>query len=54
MTTRTLMISVFAFIMGSILSILVVQYFAPKEGPQSTVPPNPLVVAPDKAAEETK
>lgn len=54
MTSRTLMLGVIAFIVGSILSILAVQYFAPKEGGNSTVPPDPLVVAPENAATETE
>lgn len=54
MTSRTLMIAVIALIVGSILSILVVQYFSPNEGANSTVPPDPLTVAPENAAEETK
>jgi hypothetical protein len=48
------MIGVIALIVGSILSILAVQYFSPKEGANSTVPPDPLVVSPENAAKETK
>ena len=54
MTSRTLMIGVIAFIVGSILSILVVQNFARDESANSTVPPDPLVVTPENAAKETK
>ncbi len=54
MTSRTLMIGVLAFVVGSILSILVVQYFAPDESAKSTTPPDPLVVTPENAAKETK
>lgn len=54
MTSRTLMGAVIAFIVGSILSILVVQYFSPDKSAQSTTPPDPLVVTPENAAEQTK
>lgn len=54
MTVRTLMIAVISFVVGSILSILVVQYFAPDDSAKSTTPPDPLIVSPDKAAEETQ
>lgn len=54
MTSRTLMIAVFSLLIGSILSILVVQYFAPDESAKSATPPDPLVVTPENAAEETK
>ncbi|MCV9960900.1 hypothetical protein OIU34_03210 [Pararhizobium sp. BT-229] len=54
MTSRPLMIAVFSFLVGSILSVLVVQYFAPHESTKSTTPPDPLVVTPESAAEETK
>jgi hypothetical protein len=54
MTSRTLLIAVLAFVVGSILSILVVQYFAPDKSAKSTTPPDPLVVTPENAAEETR
>ncbi|MCV9996641.1 hypothetical protein OE766_00080 [Pararhizobium sp. YC-54] len=54
MTSRALMVTVIGIIVGSILSILVVQYFSPDESPKSTVPPDPLVVTPENAVEETK
>jgi hypothetical protein len=54
MTARTLMMGVFGLVIGAILSILVVQYFDPDDSAKSTTPPNPLVVSPDKAAEETR
>jgi len=54
MTSRTLMIGVLGIVVGSILSILAVQYFAPDGSAKSTTPPNPLVVAPENAAQETK
>jgi hypothetical protein len=53
MTSRTLMVGVIALIVGSILSILAVQYFSPNESANSTVPPDPLVVTPENAAKET-
>ncbi|WP_426227855.1 hypothetical protein [Pararhizobium sp. DWP3-4] len=54
MTSRTLLLGVIALIVGSILSILAVQHFAPDESSNSLVPPDPLVVTPENAAEETK
>lgn len=54
MTSRTLMAAVLALIVGSILSILVVQYFSPDESAKSTTAPDPLIVSPENAAEETK
>jgi hypothetical protein len=54
MTSRTLMVGVICVVVGSILSILVVQYYSPNEGSNSTTPPDPLVVAPENAAEKTK
>ncbi len=54
MTSRTLMVVVIALIVGSILSILAVQYFSPDESSKSTVPPDPLMVTPENAVEETK
>ena len=53
MTSRTLMAAVLALIVGSILSILAVQYFSPDESAKSTTPPDPLIVSPENAAEET-
>lgn len=54
MTSRTVMIAVIGFVVGSILSVLVVQHFAPDENTKSTTPPDPLVVDPENAAEETR
>ncbi|WP_276118032.1 hypothetical protein [Pararhizobium qamdonense] len=54
MTSRTLMAAVLALIVGSILSILAVQYFSPDESAKSTTPPDPLIVSPENAAEETE
>ncbi len=54
MTSRALMIAVIGFIVGSILSVLVVQHFAPDESTKNTTPPDPLVVAPEDAAEQTR
>jgi len=54
MTSRALMIAVIGFIVGSILSVLVVQHFAPDEIAKNTTPPDPLVVAPEDAAEQTR
>jgi hypothetical protein len=54
MTSRTLMVGVICVVVGSILSILVVQYYSPNESSNSTTPPDPLVVAPENAAEQTK
>jgi len=54
MTSRTLMVTMIGFLVGSILSILVVQYFSPDKSAKSTVPPDPLVVTPDNAVAETK
>lgn len=54
MTARTLMISVIGVVIGSILSILVVQYFLPDGSAKSTKPPDPLVVTPENAAQDTK
>lgn len=54
MTSRMLMVGVIGIIVGSILSILVVQYFSPDGSAKSTVPPDPLVVSPENAAQETK
>jgi hypothetical protein len=54
MTPRTLLIAVIGFVVGSILSVLVVQYYAPDERARNTMPPDPLVVDPENAAEETR
>jgi hypothetical protein len=54
MTTRGLMLGVFGIVIGAILSILVVQYFDEDSGSRSTQPPDPLVVNPETAAEETQ
>lgn len=48
------MIAVFGVVIGSILSILIVQHFDQDGGSRSTQPPDPLVVTPEHAAEETK
>jgi len=53
MTSRTLMISVIGVVVGSILSILAVQYFLPDESAKSTRPPDPLVVSPENAVQDT-
>ncbi|WP_349434758.1 hypothetical protein [Pararhizobium sp. A13] len=54
MTSRAGMIAVIGFVIGSILSVLVVQYYAPDASTKNTMPPDPLVVAPENAAEETR
>jgi hypothetical protein len=54
MTSRTLMVAVIGFVVGSILSVLVVQHYAPDESTKNTTPPDPLVVSPENAAEETR
>lgn len=54
MTSRSGMIAVIGFVVGSTLSVLVVQHFAPDESTKNTTPPDPLVVAPENAAEETR
>jgi hypothetical protein len=48
------MIAVIGFIVGSILSVLVVQHYAPDEITINTTPPDPLVLAPEDAAELTR
>ena len=54
MTTRGLMLAVLGVVIGAILSILVVEHFDQDAGSRSTQPPDPLVVAPENAAEETQ
>lgn len=54
MTSRMLMIGVYGLVIGAILSILVVQYVAPDDSSKSTTPPDPLVVTPEDAAQETR
>lgn len=54
MSVRTLMIGVFGLVIGAILSILVVQFFDPDDSAKSTTPPDPLIVTPENAAEETQ
>ncbi|WP_438747719.1 hypothetical protein [Pararhizobium sp. O133] len=54
MTSRMVMMGVYGLVVGAILSILVVQYFAPDDSNKSTTPPNPLVVTPENAAQETE
>ncbi len=54
MTMRGLMFGVFGVVIGAILSILVVQHFDRDGSSRSTQPPEPLVVNPENAAEETK
>ncbi|WP_156387134.1 MULTISPECIES: hypothetical protein [unclassified Rhizobium] len=51
---RGMMLGVFGVVIGSILSILVAQYFDQGGGSRSTQPPDPLVVDPQHAAEQTK
>lgn len=48
------MFGVFGIVVGSILSILVVQHFDQDGGSRSTQPPDPLVVTPENAAEKTQ
>lgn len=54
MTMRGMMFGVFGIVIGSILSILVVQYFDQDSGSRSTKPPDPLTVDPEHAAEQTQ
>lgn len=54
MTSRTVMMGVYGLVIGAILSILVVQYFAPDDSNKNTTPPDPLVVRPENAAQETQ
>lgn len=54
MTMRGMMVGVFGVVVGSILSILVVQYFGHDKSPRSTTPPDPLTVDPQHAVEQTK
>lgn len=49
---RTIMLGVFGFVIAAILSVVVVQRLEGKSGDQSITPPDPLVVAPEKAAEQ--
>lgn len=53
MPVRYIMLGVFGFIIAAILSVVVVQRLEGKSGSQSTTPPDPLVVAPEKAAEQS-
>lgn len=50
---RYIMLGVFGFMIAAILSVVVVQRLEGKSGSQSTTPPDPLVVAPEKAAEQS-
>lgn len=54
MTMRGMMVGVFGVVIGSILSILVVQHFEPGGGSRSTQPPDPLTVDPQHAVEQTQ
>lgn len=49
---RYIMLGVFGFVIAAILSVVVVQRLEGKSGDQSITPPDPLVVAPEKAAEQ--
>ncbi|WP_156379746.1 MULTISPECIES: hypothetical protein [unclassified Rhizobium] len=53
MPVRYLMLGVIGFVVAAILSVVVVQQLEGKSGDRSTTPPDPLVVAPDKAAEQS-
>ncbi|TCP90578.1 hypothetical protein C8J31_101421 [Rhizobium sp. PP-CC-2G-626] len=52
MSVRTIMLGVFGFVIAAILSVVVVQRLEGKSGDQSITPPDPLVVAPEKAAKQ--
>lgn len=49
---RYIMLGVIGFVVAAILSVIVVQHFEGSSGDRSTTPPDPLVVAPEKAAEQ--
>lgn len=52
LSVRTIMLGVFGFVIAAILSVVVVQRLEGKSGDQSITPPDPLVVAPEKAAKQ--
>ncbi|WP_175386344.1 hypothetical protein [Rhizobium sp. 9140] len=52
MPVRTIMLGVFGFVIAAILSVVFVQRLEGKSGDQSITSPDPLVVAPEKAAEQ--